>query len=339
MDTRAWMRSLPLLLLAFALACGPRAPAPGETKERVRIGLAIPSYVHAIAWISHERGYFADEGLAAEVQVMGGSAATIQALVGGSLDFGLAGGDTALKARLAGADLAVLAVVVDRFYHRIISRPDVQGLEALKGKTIGLPFLGGPQEMAVRHALQSVSLSPERDVKLLTLGEEFNRMAALARGEIHATTAEVPLPRIREQGFHVLADLPAGDARFPYVAVVVRKGHLQQRTAQAQGVVRALCRGIAYYKHADNKPQALELVRRHIGSEVPPHVAEESYEDVGPRFLAYPPAATPDSFASVLPLIGAGAGPAAIPDDFIAPGALAHLQKQGACRGADPARN
>ena len=69
---------------------------PEEEKEEVspvdvKLGLAISSYVHAIGWIARDAGEFERNGVTPTIEVMGGSAATMRALIGGSIDVGLAG--------------------------------------------------------------------------------------------------------------------------------------------------------------------------------------------------------------------------------------------------------
>ncbi len=291
------------ILLGVWLGCSspsappsPRDPGAEPVVEPLSIGLAIPSYVHAVAWIADDQGYLADAGLDARIQVMGGSAATMTALISGSIDVGLAGGDAVIKADAAGADLVVLAVLVDRFYHRLIGRGGIASVEALRGKRIGLPFLGGPQDLAVRYALSTHGLDAS-EVEIVSLGKEFNRMAALLRGDIDATTSQTPPGRLAQLGATVLVDLPAEPVSFPYMALVARRDTLTSRRSALQGTLIALCRGIDFYR--DHEAESLELLQRHLQGGDTEAAARQRYQTSGPDLLALPPEPRLESLRAV----------------------------------------
>lgn len=327
-------------LLSLCLSCGgpqqpPEAPPdPEPVAQPISVGLAIPSYVHAVAWIADEQGYFDEAGLDAQIQVMGGSAATMQALISGSTDVGLAGGDAVIKANAAGADLVVLAVLVDRFYHRLIGREGVTSIEALEGQTVGLPFLGGPQDLAVRYALSAHGLDASK-VEIVSLGKEFNRMAALLRGDIDATTSQTPPGRLAELGATVLADLPAEPVSFPYMALVTRRDTLAARGEALQGTLAALCRGIVRYR--DHEGESLAVLQQHLQGSDTEAAARERYQTSGPGLLALPPEPRLESFRSVQAFLS-GLGDPNLPDTstvdpaaFIDRTVLEAVQRSGGC--------
>lgn len=252
--------------------------------DQRRVGIAIPSYVHAVAWIALDRGLWDEPSQSSRVEVMGGSAATMRALIGGSIDVGIAGGDAVLKANAAGADLVVIGALVNRFYHRIVSRERLATAEQLRGKRIGLAFLGGPQDMAVKYALAKSGLDYDKDVKILNLGKEFNRMAALRRGQIDATTSQSPPSLLAKLGLHVVADLPSWDVAFPYAVVVVKRSRLKSSRAWLKRMLAGLCGAIVYYR--DNRDASLKIIARRIHGADVEKAAAERYRLSGPGMLS-----------------------------------------------------
>lgn len=311
----------------------PTAPPPRAEPVRIRVGVAIPSYVHAVAWIGQRAGHFERAGVRAEVTVMGGSAATMRALIGDSIDVGLAGGDAALKAHRAGADLVIIASVVDRFYHRLIVRQDIADRDGLRGQKIGLPFLGGPQDMAVKVALDSLGLSYDDDVQILGLGKEFNRMAALTRGAIAATTSQTPASRLAELGARVLVDLPATGGSFPYIVAVTRRSHLDRHPERVRGFLTGLCRAIAYYRDPDNQTRSLAIIAEALVSSDASGAARERYASAGPGFLEYPPRVRPATFERLLDLMAIRdvAQRKELLDGLFAPALLEQIIASGGC--------
>src|SRR5215217_3240625 len=98
---------LALLGLLGALACAPGAPAPAATarteaapvagaasgppatpltRERLRIVYPVASNGHLHVWLAQEAGYYAAEGVDAEVQFMSGVPTIVAAMLAGEID-------------------------------------------------------------------------------------------------------------------------------------------------------------------------------------------------------------------------------------------------------------
>lgn len=300
---------------------------------KLSVGLAIPSYVHAVAWIGADRGFFRQHGLTTEVAVLGGSAATLRALIGNSIQVALAGGDAVLKATAAGAELVVVGGLVDRFYHRLVVRSEISDAAALKGKTIGLPFVGGPQDMAVRFALEQLKLRYGEDVKVVGLGREFNRLAALKKGAIQGTTSQAPTATLKRLGFRVLVDLPAQAAPFPYAVVVVQRALLREDPGAVRAFLSGLCQAIAYYKDPQNEAASLELIAKRLGTTGSDTAGarKERYAQTGPSLLSYPPLPNVKAFENVRQMLGKQKDPRLGPGRIFDLRILRELIQEGVC--------
>ena len=320
-----------LVVLVGAVGCN-QANSEPATPPQVAIGIAIPSYVHAVAWIAADHGDFEAAGIDARVDTMGGSSATARSLLAGSSHVGLLGGDVVIKANAAGGDLVIVAGLVNRFYHRLIGRPGVRQLSDLRGGKIGLPFLGGPQDMAARYALRSHDMSYGKDVEILNLGRELNRIAALKRGDIDATMSQTPPSRLAKLGFTVLEDLPARDVSFPYMMVVVRRSYLRTHPERVRAAVRGLCRATYLYR---TQPDAgLALIGNHLHGSDTAEAARERYRSSGPNLISWPPAPDPEGLKMVIDFLGPKKSGGLQPEALIDLTILDELRSQGECGGA-----
>lgn len=284
------------------LAEGPRhspeTPPPTE-KRKLRIGIAIPSYVHAVAWIAQAEGIFARHGIDAEVVTMGGSSATMKGLVAGDIQVGLAGGDAAIKANLSGADLVVFGSGVTRHYHRLVVRVDIEKPEDLKGRTIGLPFLGGPQDFLVYVLCQKWGLEYGKDIKVQNMGKEYARLVAITDGTVDGITSAAPRSKLAKLGLRVLADPRTWDEPAPYMMMVARRAFLDKDRDLALDFLRALAEAQTFY--LTQRDDALKVAFDKLGSKKGD--ARMNYIEGGPLMYAVPPVPDAEAMKTALDYI------------------------------------
>jgi NitT/TauT family transport system substrate-binding protein len=316
---------LRVLLAALSLLAAPSSAEPVKT---LKVGMAIPSYAHGVLWIAKDAGFFKAEGLEVEIFVLKGSADAARLLLAGNLDVALAGGDAVVKADLAGGDLAAAAVLVGTFYHRIVGGESLREPAQLKGRSIGLPFLGGPQDMTVRAALKRSGLKPGDDVKLVNMGAEYARLAAVSQGRVDAVTSDAPPSVLDGLKLRVVADVPAWKIPFPYIAVVARRPFLEKDEDAALRFLKALCRAMDYYR--GHEKESLAILARATAGEAGSKVdAAENYRLNGPSRFTFPPTADAAGFKTVLELLDPAPAKPPKPEDFVDGRLLARLRREG----------
>lgn len=304
------------------LAAGCSRPHP------LRVGMAIPSGVHNVLWIAKDGGFFRRQGLEVEVYTLKGSADAVRLLVSGDMDIVLAGGDAVVKANLAGADVAAFAGLVNTYYHRLAAGRGVRTLADLKGRAIGLPFLGGPQDMTVRAALARGKLAYDKDVRIRSMGAEYARLAAVAQGQVDAVTTDAPESVLKSLGLHVVADVPSWNMPFPYLSAAARRTFLRDEQDKALRFLTALCEAMKFYR--DNRDASLAILAKHAANERGSKTdAAEAYLLNGPSRYAYPPIAEPATFAAVLDVLKDDRSAGRKAEDFIDGSFIAKLTREG----------
>ena len=108
-----------------------------------------------------------------------------------------------------GIPVKVLSSVIRGSSFAIISKPKIESIQALKGKTIGINSIGSSLDYVVYTTLSRSGLDPNRDVTLLPAGGGTpERIAALASGAIDATAVTSPYEFTTEkQGFRTLVSM------------------------------------------------------------------------------------------------------------------------------------
>lgn len=298
------------LVLALALTgCPKKQPAePAKTgeqpaeprkqeprKRELKIGIAIPSYVHAVAWLAQEKGHFAARGIEGEVITMNGSPSTMKGIIAGEIKVGLAGGNPAIKANLSGADLVVFGSVVSKHYHRLVVKKEIRTPKDLKGKVIGIQTLGGPQDYLVYVLCRKWGLKYGEDVKLRVTGKEYARITAVSKGLVDGVASTVTRDRVAKLGLNVLADPRGWEEPAPYIVMVAKRSYLKNNRALVLDFMRALAEAQAQY--LSKRDEALKVIAPKLGKRGD---AQQNYVEGGPMMYDLP--ATPSKDALKLAL-------------------------------------
>jgi NitT/TauT family transport system substrate-binding protein len=150
-------------------------------------------------YVARERKFFREEGLEPELILMRANLA-VQALLGGSIDFGTATG-TAVSAIVNGADVRVVLAMSDAPSFDLIVHPSITSVQQLRGKKIGVAGIGGLTEILARQILIANQVPPEQ-VTFLPLGASDVTYVSLKAGVIEATCCRFRRPsRLKMRAF------------------------------------------------------------------------------------------------------------------------------------------
>jgi NitT/TauT family transport system substrate-binding protein len=201
----AMFLSLPLL---FSWTCIGLAQSAKMTVGQTGINPGTGLY-----FIAQKENLFAKHGLNVNI-LKTNTTAAVQAMLGGSMQMSTGSGAAAfVTATLEGAPPFVLVGSwVNVFPYKVMTHKDITKVEDLKGKTghVGAPF-GTIPDTALRFALTKLKLDPERDVKLVQIGnaDPPTIIAAMDKGEVQFGILAPPLDRVAERrGYRTLMALP-----------------------------------------------------------------------------------------------------------------------------------
>ena len=243
-------------LIGLASAGQVRAAERSAKPLPVRIAIVSKSTLDLPFWVAKERGFFRDEGLAPEIVLMR-SNLTLQAMAGGSVDFGTATG-AAINAIVSGVDLRVVMAMSDKPAFDLIAHPSITSIKDLRGKKIGFGGVGSLSETIVRQILL-VHQIPTEQVKFINLGQNSLTYISLKTGLIDATTLQVPQTFFaQEEGFRKLA-ATADYYRVVQGGLTTTKATLTERPELVGKVIRATLRALRLL--ANDRKYGLEIMR------------------------------------------------------------------------------
>src|SRR5688572_23027563 len=245
------------LLIAFGLTLNSAIAA-----DRLRIGLSSFTPINAAIWIAEEKGLFKKHGIDPEVIVVGGaSAGGVSSLIAGDIQF-LTGGSAVINAALSGADVVMVASIVNKGVQRVMARADLKRPEDLKGKRVGVTRLGASSHMVLLLMLRAWKMNPT-DVQAIQVGFSPAMMAALEKGGIDAAVLTEPTFFIAEDlGYPVLADLADMDIYYLHSMIDTTRSYLRSHHDLATRFIKAYVEGIAYFKK--NRPESVEVMKKKL---------------------------------------------------------------------------
>src|SRR6266545_6100233 len=175
-------------VLVVALGMPAHDFAGAQERKKIVVAYVAASEQMIIPALAQQSGIFHKHGFDAQVVLVSGSPRNVQSLIAGNFDYTMAGVTPLVRARLNGADPAILAAIANYSTQQIVaaSQSGIRKLADLRGKIVGVTQYGSEGDTFLRIALKSAGLRPDLDVTIFQTGGGANTVQALAAGKIHA---------------------------------------------------------------------------------------------------------------------------------------------------------
>jgi NitT/TauT family transport system substrate-binding protein len=213
-----------------------------QAADKIRV--AIPPGVHAYIPLAQKKGFFNEEGLAAEVIEMRSPAVAIAALANGEIDY-LSVIGPSVTAALRGLPIKVVACHIPCSPLIFIARPEFKEVQQLKAKTVGVGEVGSSRDVLARMVLRHFGIS-EKEMKFIPSGSNETSLAAMKQGLIAATlVAPIWALEGKKLGFNVLANA-CELFSWPTAGLVTTAKKIKERPDEIKRVIKAAIKGARY---------------------------------------------------------------------------------------------
>ncbi len=279
------LRAAALLGVAFAVAAcagGPATSAPGTNPpassqpgasagaqacaDLGQINLGWHSVSQSVwpMWIAEEQGLFDKYGLDATL-INAEGARILSGVISKSTPIAFASGADILDPIAEGADIVAIYAFEDGTpTDMIVGGEGITKAEDLRGKIAGANELGGESDSLVRLGLRELGLEPDVDTRVVSVGGESTRIAALAAGQVQATLVDAGLRnQMEEQGFNILYDFTESDFELLKSAVITTRSYAQDNPEIVQCTVNALVEALEFWK--TNKEETVATAVKYSG--------------------------------------------------------------------------
>jgi ABC-type nitrate/sulfonate/bicarbonate transport system substrate-binding protein len=274
-------------------------PAQGKAAELKKLvfGYSTIGAMAAGAWMAKEIGAYERHGIDAELIYISSGPTVVQGLLGGDVTGGIAATNAVIAAVLRGAPLVSVLSTANRPYHRLWVQPEINRLEDLKGKTLGISRFGSVTDNLTRMVLKKYGM--ENVVAIRQMGGtaevsaafQHKQIAGAVTSSLRVDAAIRPklLLKLEDMGFQYSMDVVAHSRddlkRFPHVV---------------EGMVRAYAEGVAaiHYQKAKAHKAIAKYARLQDQKKI-----DEIYQD-SVIYLEKVPRVEPEAVNSILDFMG-----------------------------------
>jgi len=268
------------VLIAFTLIFSPslaRAQAKAAP-EKVRIAIATGSLAFMVPFVAKDRGFYLKHGSDVELIQMRPNI-SVAALLSGEIDYiELIG--SAIRSAARGLPMRAVSTGIKSPFFSIIAQNKYKTIKDLKGAIIGITSIGGTNHISTRITLRQFGLDPEKDVKLIAIGDEKIMYDAFKVGRADAVVLAPPFSvQLKREGFPILAQT-AQYVTIPFSGLGTTIERIKNNRAQVKRVLKAEIEALRFIQA--NAAGTTEVIRKRFSMDE--KLARESYDVVVDAF-------------------------------------------------------
>jgi NitT/TauT family transport system substrate-binding protein len=261
------------------------AEAQDKGLKKFRWGVTSLSASQWIPWIAKDARLYEKYGMEAELVLLRGSGQSAQAIIGNSILGAPCTLTTVMGADLSGADLVTVAHTVAGVQSKLLVRPEIKKPEDLRGKRIAVSGFGSLGDFLERYILKKYGLEPGRDVIMLSIGTQPDRIQALVSGVVDAADLSYPADvQAERKGFRILWDAKQ-EVAYPSMSIVTRRKWVAEDRDTVMRMVKAHVEAIHYLKA--NKESSMKILGKYLKTN-DRDLLEGSYEIYRKDFISVP---------------------------------------------------
>ncbi len=241
---------------------GRGAQAQGITN--LTVGMSFRNLDAVAAWIAQDKHFFEKFGLSVNIISIQGGAKTVASMAAGDVPIAFIAAADIINARSQGFPLTLIGGLINRFPYDFVVSKTITTPAQLRGAKGAISGFGSSSEFATRYALTSLGIDP-KDVTLLQVGDETNRLAALSSGQIQFTVLTAGLDLVAfGLGFKPLVKLYTLDQPYQHTGIAVNITWAKTHAAIVNGFMKAIVAASVYVKNPLNIAAALALIHPHL---------------------------------------------------------------------------
>lgn len=251
--------------LLAAAGCGSGGTGGSSHSNSFTLALEQGNFDELPDWLALDHGFYKAQGLNVQGEQIRTGTTGIKALIGGKADLATAGGTGVVQADGSGGTVKFLASLLQTTPYVIAAKPNITSIQNLKGKTFAVSEFGSSSDGAARAALQKAGLTPEKDVQILQLGSNSQRLAGVTSGSAAATVLSPDQTGdLAKTGLHVVQNLAALNLYTVHLSVAATDSTLKKNPNLASKVRAAIGQAMEFIKNPANKQAVMATCAKYM---------------------------------------------------------------------------
>src|SRR5215471_12817764 len=213
------------------------------------VNMAIParSFQMVIYPVAQQKGYMKEEGLDERV-IFVAPTTSIQAMLGGDVQFTGAGSSALVSMARGNTPLKVVVATNDRVLQWLVTRPEVTNPKELKGKKIATTGVGAIATFMAKQVLTKHGLDANKDVNYLDVGQG-NQLTALLGGGFDAAILSVEQRYVAlDKGMREMFFM-GNEVKNSWGTLATTDKLIKENPRIVAGFVRATIKALRYLRH------------------------------------------------------------------------------------------
>lgn len=250
------------IIIIIAVACLFIFKEDKSDKTKVKVAEVTHSIFYAPQYAAHALGYFDDENLDVELNLVPGADKVTAAVLSGDVQIGFCGTEATIYVYTGGEKdyLVNFAGLTQKDGSFLVSRQkyDTFKLDDLKGKNVIGGRKGGMPEMTFEWALKQNGIDPKTDTNIDT-SIAFAAMGGAFIGGTgdFVTLFEPNALQIEQQGYgYVVASIGELGGEVPYTVYNAKKSYIENNPKVIESFTKAIQKGLDFVHNNSDKKVA-----------------------------------------------------------------------------------
>ena len=248
-----------------------------QSQKPLLLGLASISGGIETLYVTKKIGAFKRNGLDVDFLLLQGGSQALQVLLSGELKLISGGGGAAAqRARFKGAGNLLVATYTPTMPYSLYVNSKISDPKRLRAGKIAISRFGSSSDFVARFMVSRLGLDPAKDVTIMQIGNQRERMSALMNGSVEGSVVDAPNTLIaRQQGFVELADASKLGLVYPHNNIATTERFIREEPQTVFNFLRAFVEGIAFYR--THKAESMQMIKEFLRV-ADTAIAEEAYD-------------------------------------------------------------
>ncbi|WP_457962255.1 ABC transporter substrate-binding protein [Arthrobacter sp. D1-29] len=230
---------------------------------QVRLAGGAQGFNWLPVFVAEEQGLFERNGLTIEYLKLGSVDKATTAVREGTADLAITPPEGAIADYVSGGNLRIIGANAVRLPMSLVARPDIAGIQDLRGKRIGTSSLTEGTAIYTQMMLQQEGLSYPADYDFVLAGVHTTRWTALRNGEIDAAPQPAPWNFLAErEGYRLICETNDVIPELVFAALIGNAGWVSANPETVGKLVAALAEAHDFVNDPSNDAVTLPIYQR-----------------------------------------------------------------------------